>query len=456
MTFTTEQLADFASGVEGKTLPQSLLDVAELVILDTIAAVLGGVPTSNAAITREAARHIFGDGTSSVWFCPDRLRKAGAVFANCAAASALDIDDGHRGASGHPGAAIVPAVLAEAFECNAAGIEILTAVIVGYDVALRVASARRRNGPMSYASGRWAGYGVAAAIGRLRRLPTETLAHGIAITGAESPQNLPQGDSGTTSSVKGSSPWSTVTAFAAVDRAERGATGPIDLLDRESVYDVSAIVSDLGRRWSIEEIYLKPYASCRYTHPVIDAILALVGDEPSPTNQIDRLVVDVFPEARKIPNETAPQTLEGAQFSLPFSAALAALRGGAAFRPMREDCLTDSEVVSLARRVEVIYADEFAGMFPERTPARVTIHSHGRHASKTVMHPWGDVANPMDKHAVERKLHDLAAGRLSGNHADALVAAVSELVAGDAEGLFHRLSVPILSVDRVAPRVVPE
>ncbi|NIA67863.1 MmgE/PrpD family protein [Pelagibius litoralis] len=439
---TLEELADFASGGGRGALPQSALSAAELAVLDTIAAALGGVGTRNAAVSRDAAQEVFGEGDSPVWFAPVRLRKPGAVFANCAAASALDVDDGHRGASGHPGAAIVPAVLAEARQSGAGGLEILTAVAVGYDVALRIASARRQAAAISYASGRWTGYGVAAAIGSLRRLPADLVAQAMAIAGAEAPQNLPQGDSRTVSSVKGSNPWSTVTAIAAVARAERGATGPVDMLDRAQVYDVPAITDELATRWFIKETYLKPYACCRYTHPALDAVFALTQGRALAGSSIERLVVEIFPEARKIANETAPQTLEGAQFSLPFTIALAALRGPSVLRPLAEPSLRDQEVLALSRRIEVIYADDFAGAFPKQTPARVSLFSAGEKQSKTVMHPWGDPANPMDRPSVARKLRDLGKGVLDDEAVDRLITVVSALKGGDARSLLCVLSQP--------------
>lgn len=446
MTFSVEALAEFACQWNRDSLPQSVRQAAELAILDTVAAALGGVPTRNAVASREAARDTFGGGDSNVWFVQETLRQPGAVFANCAAASALDVDDGHRGASGHPGAAIVPAVLAEAARCEADGNNILAAVAFGYDVALRVASARRREAAMSYASGRWTGYGVAAAVGYLRGLPADVIAQAIAIAGAEAPQNLPQGDSRSVSSVKGSSPWSAVTAVAAVDRAARGGTGPVDMLDRERAYDVPAITADLGGRWFIEETYLKPYASCRYTHSVLDAVFALTRDHGCAAASIERLVVEIFPEARKLANEIAPQTLEGAQFSLPFTTALAVLRGRTAFRPLSEESLQDGEVLALSRRVELVYGDEFAGTFPQQTPARVSIFTGGRKLSKTVRYPWGDVANPMDRPAVEEKLRDLGNGLLDDNAAEGLIAAVAELGEGRARPLLRALAQPTIPI----------
>ncbi|MBZ9856335.1 MmgE/PrpD family protein [Mesorhizobium sp. CA13] len=411
MQFVTQQLAEFACTAGYQDLPDSVVEKTERAILDTIAALVGGVPTENARLSRAAARTCLGPGSAHAWFAEAGLHPLAALFANCAAASSLDIDDGHCLAAGHPGAAIVPAVLMEAARLRSDGHDVLTATALGYDVALRIAAARCFTDTMSFASGQWTGFGVAAAIGWLRRMQADQIAHAIAIAGAEAPQNLPQGDC-QASSVKGSSPWSTVTALFAVERAGVGMSGSVDMLDRPHAYNVGAITADLGSRWLIAETYLKPYAACRYTHPVIDAVLTLVGDR-SHGEPIERLVVEIFPEARKLPNEIAPNSLEGGQFSVPFAAALAALRGAEAFRPLRPCSLRDPDVVALAAKVELRYPDELSAIFPRRTPARVTMVIDGRERVADVPRPLGDAGNPMDRSAVEQKLYDLGRDTLS-------------------------------------------
>ena len=438
MTFATQHLAAFTLHARYGHLANQTVTKTEHAILDTIASMLGGLRTDNAARSRRAARMSFGQGTAPVWFAADKLHSLGALFANCAAASALDIDDGHCRAAGHPGAAIVPAVLAEASAKGADGQEILAATAVGYDVALRIASSRIFSDTMSFASGQWTGYGVAAAVGRMRCLEAEQLANAIAIAGAEAPRNLPQGDC-QASSVKGSSPWSTVEAVFSVDRASAGMSGSLDMLNRDSVFRVPDITRDLGSRWLIDETYLKPYASCRYTHPVVDAILELrlrLND----ISHIDRIWVELFPEGRKLPNETSPRSLEGAQFSVPFTAALAAVRGANAFRPLRPESLKDREVLSLSEKVEVTYPNDFAGIFPRRTPARVTIVSLGEAHTVDVPLPLGDPNHPLDEAALLAKLRDLASGILSPSQCDDLFEAVFELKYGKAEPLFALLT----------------
>ncbi|WP_292419012.1 MmgE/PrpD family protein [Mesorhizobium sp.] len=425
MLFTMERLAVFAGTMQARQLSEEVIAKAERAVLDTIASMAAGVSTENARLSALAAKACFGPGRAAVFFTERSLHPLGALFANCAAASSLDIDDGHCRAAGHPGAAIVPAALAEAARLRRGGRDLLAAIAIGYDIALRIAAARRFSDTMSFASGQWTGFGVAAAVGWLRRLPIPQLAHAMAIAGAEAPQNLPQGDC-QASSVKGSSPWSTVAAMFALDRAAYGMSGSIDMLDRDHAYDIPAIIEDLGERWLIAETYLKPYASCRYTHPVIDAVLKLVadrsGDEP-----ISRIQIDLFPEARKLPNETAPKSLEGAQFSVPFAAALAAVRGAEAFRPLRPEALTDQTVIGLAEKVEIRYPDDLSGRFPNSTPARVTMTLGQHQAMVDVPLPLGDADNPMDQSAVETKLRDLARDVMSPGECDSLIQAVSML-----------------------------
>jgi 2-methylcitrate dehydratase PrpD len=432
--YASSKLAEFVSDTKYEDLSEIAIASAERAILDTIASIIGGVATDNARLSRMAAKAVFGAGSATAWFTGASLHPLGAVFANCAAASALDIDDGHRLAAGHPGGAIVPAVLIEAAARRSGGRDVLAATAIGYDVALRIAAARRFSNSMSFASGQWTGFGVAAAIGWLRGLSPDCIANAMAIASAEAPQNLPQGDC-KANSVKGSSPWSTVTAFVGIERAAVGMSGPIDLLDRAHAYDGTVIFADLGQRWLIGETYLKPYAACRYTHPAIDAVLALVA-ALGQNATIDQLIVEIFPEAGKLPNEPAPKSLEAAQFSVPFTAALAALRGAGAFRPLRPSALVDPDVLALAARVDLRYAKEFAGVFPGRTPARVTIVSAGRELAKTVQLPLGEPGNPMDSAAVQHKLHDLGRELFSGTDLDSVVAATAQLKLENSAPLF--------------------
>ena len=110
--YATEELGAFvAHHIEGN-LPDRTREMMTLLVIDLLAASAAGFDGALATAARSAAKGIFGAGPAGVWLTDDKLSIAGAAMANAAAASALDIDDGHRGAAGHPGAGIIPAAFA--------------------------------------------------------------------------------------------------------------------------------------------------------------------------------------------------------------------------------------------------------------------------------------------------------------------------------------------------------
>ena len=408
MEYLTEKLAQLVNDTGYEDIPDTAIQSARDAIIDCIAAISGGVPTENARLSRAAARATFGEGLFKPWLTNEPgMHELGALFSNCAAASALDIDDGHRAAAGHPGAAIIPAALMRAIALNLDGYDLLAGIVLGYEVALRIASARRHVDDISFASGIWTGYGVAAALGFLEKHDAGQIAHAISIAGAEAPANLPQGAC-TASSVKGSSPWSTVAAWVASARSRVGATGSLDMLDRDAVYDTASMLKGLGERWSISDIYFKPYAACRYTHPVIDAIVDMKRQHRFVGSDIRELTVQIFPEARKLPNSVRPTSLEDAQFSIPFTTALAAFYGESGFRPMTVAHLGDSDVLALSESVRIEYPDSLLDHFPKYTPAHVQIVLGDAHIDKTVTIPIGEPGNPLSRQQLTNKLQDLA------------------------------------------------
>lgn len=435
MTYLTAELGTFAAELADP--PEAVRAHALRMLQDVLASAAGGYPTALAATARQAARELFGPGEAGVWFGDGWLSWLGAAYANSSAATALDIDDGHRGACGHAGAAVVPAALATAARAEASGAELLDAIILGYDIALRIASARRLERIEGYNSGPWVAYGVAAAAGRLLRLDGGQMAQALAIAGAEAPASLPTGASRRMgSTVKEGIPWAVVAGMGAAVRARAGGTGPDDLLDREAIYDRVVMTAGLGGEWLITTTYLKPYACCRYIHAAIDAIAVL----RQPGRRIERLSVKVFPQGLDLMNDPAPDSLEAAQYSYPFCCALAALRGPEALRPMREAVLRDPEILALAARVDFGRDPGLEGHFPSRTPARVTLDQGDGPRTLLVEHPLGDVANPMSDGDIREKFLHLTAGLIAADRQSAILDRIAALPLGPAASFLAALT----------------
>ena len=139
MVHVVEELAQFVAGHPRDSLPDVTRQRVSLHVADLIAATAAGLTSPLACAARSAAEALHGPGPARVWLTGRSLSVAGAAVANAAAASALDIDDGHRGAAGHPGAGIIPAVFAVAEADGSGDAQIVDAIALGYDIACRVA-----------------------------------------------------------------------------------------------------------------------------------------------------------------------------------------------------------------------------------------------------------------------------------------------------------------------------
>jgi 2-methylcitrate dehydratase PrpD len=415
------QLAEFVAEYPAEKLPLPTRQMISKHVLDLIGATGAGLRSPLATAARKSALSAYGSGSIGVWLTDHQCSVVGAAMANSAAASALDIDDGHRAAAGHAGAGVIPAALAVAQAVGASPSEVLVSIALGYEIALRVASSRPAETVDTYASGRWVGYGAAAAASRLLRLSAVETAHALGIAGGEGPivftTPTPKFEGST---IKEGIPPAVVAGITAAYRAREGATGPLDLLDDETRFDRQLLMDNLGASWEVQKCYLKPYACCRYMHAAIDAIHSMRREGA----EIRTLRIDTFPQAMRLANERTPKNLEGAQYSFFFSCALACLYGGEALQPVLLERLTDKRVLDLAGRVELVPSEEFATAFPVGTPARVFLDQGQGVEEMVVLHPLGDVANPMSTDQIVQKFKNITENELAPETQAEVIAAI--------------------------------
>ncbi len=404
--FVIDRLAEMCAAVS--CAPDHVLSAARRTLVDTIGVAAAGAATTAGQASRVAAPKIWGDGDCSIWFSGIRSTATGAAFVNATYAAALDLDDGHRRASGHPAAAIVTAVLACGEHVNASAETILTAIALGYEVAVRVAGARDINALRTTDSGLWCGFGVAAAAAWLCRAPAPVIAHALAIAGQTSTSQAATGFTRMGHTVKEGIAWATANGLQAVMLAQAGHRGPLDMLDDTGTYTRATMVEALAQRWMIESAYFKKYSCCRWAHAAIDAALALKARMNIDHDDIDALLIETFARALSLPNAVRPQSSEAAQYSIPFCVALALVHGEEALLPLQVCHLADPAVLALSQRVNLVRSDDYAGAFPVSTPARVTIVAKGQLETEEVLAPRGEPQNPLNTLELEQKFRVLS------------------------------------------------
>lgn len=195
-TWTSSQspAAGFISGVSWEQLPRTVIDRAVMCLTDTLAAMLAGRSSRSAGIADDLAHAWWPAGPATSIVSGRSLGVPGAAFANAVAANAVDVDDCGIYTWGHPGAQVVPAALALAEDKHLSGRELLTAIIVGYEIAFRagrcvnhdqstVHSAQR-----TYrACGSWGSVACAALACHVLGLDEVTTRHALGIAEYDSP-----------------------------------------------------------------------------------------------------------------------------------------------------------------------------------------------------------------------------------------------------------------------------
>lgn len=414
-------------------------------ILDLLSAVVVGFVSQGTTATRRAASSVFGAGHSPIWFAGESASITGAAWANSAAASALDLDDGNRLARGHPGAAVIPAALAAADEVGATFDDVIKAIVAGYQVGISVGASRS----FYASSGMWCGLGVTAAFAVLRKMPVENTAHALAIAGMTAP-NLMHTAGGTRYPLEGNDvkegiPWATVSGMAAAQLAGNGFAGPRDIFDHEPYYAKDDILARVEGPPLICNTYFKLYSCCRHIHAPVDALRALMTAHELAPERIDSVDVYTYEGSLRITNRTRPANLGDVQFSIPYCLGLAATRGPSALLPLSDDSLGRDDASAFADKVSLHLDPAIDGKFPAQSLTRVAITSGGRRYESPVMAPRGEASDPLSWVELEQKFTVATRKFMSTASQDKLLSAINSLKNGDLAPLQSALSQKLLA-----------
>lgn len=424
----TAALVAFVRNLDPARLSARVLHQASRCVLDCLGVAIAGTCAPMTQISARFGYDHFASGKCTVIGSRRPLCVTGAAWVNCTAASALDLDDGHRMAMGHPGAAVIPTALAIAETTGATGREFLAAILAGYEVAVRASVARVPwYKDRLYSSGIWGVLGAAVAAGKLLGFDEARLQSAIGNAVSHGPFP-PGGLQANYSMVKEVIGWAGMTGCAAALLAQQGFLGPEEVMDYSGRWDTAQLTDGLGDpdRYAILGTYFKPYAVCRWAHSSVDAVLDLAGRHGLRPEEIQRILVETFYEVTRLVNY-APRNAIAAQFSIPFALAIALLQHRIAPEDVSQENLEKPEVLELARKVEVVVDPDINSQFPAKTIARVTIHTLRGSFQATVEYPRGNPENPMSDDDLKAKFRSLTTEIVGEKACGKLQAAIFDL-----------------------------
>ncbi len=342
-------------------------------LVDLLAIWASGIETKPSRVARDHAfrRHSGGQGAVPMPFDGRAVNPVGYAFAGAATIDAVDGHDGHEQCKGHAGAAILPALMAELGAAPTCSLnELLTPLLLGYEIAIRAGLSLHASAPDYHSSGAWNALGCAAVTARVRRLSHQQTRHALGIAEYFGPRAQMMRCIDHPSMVKDSTSWGAMTGVSATDLAESSFTGAPAIICEGA--DVASFWEDLGERWRILETNFKAYPVCRWSHPPIEAVLALMREQAIQPEHIEEIIVSTFHEATRLAN---PRPTDGdqAQYSLPLAVTLALVYGTITPQHVLPESYDRPEIWRLVDRVRLVENSAYSEAFPEERYADVTI-----------------------------------------------------------------------------------
>ena len=184
----TKKLAEFIHDTNFKDIPEDVIIKSKECFLDWHGVALAGTTEKSAKIILDYVKEAGGNPYASVIGSNFKTNPAHAALASGVIGHALDFDDYHDDTVIHATAVCLPAILSVAERLNSSGEDILTALIIGIDVCIRVGLGL---GDYHYQRG-WhststAGiFGATAGAAKILKLETNKIITALGICGTQS------------------------------------------------------------------------------------------------------------------------------------------------------------------------------------------------------------------------------------------------------------------------------
>lgn len=429
----TGELADFLA--DGSWMTDRHRVRASELLSDTLGCVIFGAQQPWARVAAHYSQLNGGIGPSLVIGAGIGTSPPMAAFANGCAAHAFELDDVHEEAISHPGAVVIPAALAMAQSVGATGQRLLEAITVGYEAMGRVGIAV---GPAAHMlagfhpTGQSGVFGAAAAVATLLDFDAERLRHALGIAASFSSGTTEFTQSGGMSKrlhAGRAAEGGTTAALLAAD----GIEGPNRALDGRYGFcrifttepRLHLLTHELGQRWMIDEITVKPYAACSDIHPLIEAALRLREQGIDP-ERIATIVADVPTKAAEQNDLDGTTSVMAAQYSGPFNIAAALLGDPADPKTYHLAALLDHRVGALQSKVQALRpAPEFDATYAWKMGGRLTVTmDDGTEHTSSVHGQLGSMHSPLSEAQRHAKFIQLSQDTVD---TDALTASIRRL-----------------------------
>jgi 2-methylcitrate dehydratase PrpD len=424
-----ETLAEFVAQTRWEDVPAPVRQQAKLVLLDTLGVILAGADRPEVQQLRERLAPTAGRGAAVYargW--PEHDPRTAALL-NGIAGRSIELCEGLRLVSGQAAMQILPGILAVGEHARSTGRELLAALVLGYDVAGRLAAGFTPR-PLAHQNGQVSLLAAAAAGARLRGLDTAGISRAMriattllltpsytnAVAGATT-LNIAGGMSGFVGAL---APELALAGFEAQEDAIEEALGQLV----GGGFTADGLADELGMRWEITRNYFRLYACCNPIHPALDCLREALAELRPQPDEVQHIDIATYRFASVMRNSDPPNYF-ASKYSLPHAAAVMVVRGNAGYAELDDTALGDPAIAALRHRVHVSEDPAMSAVAPRLRPARVRVSlTDGRQATHACESHRGDFRQPFAKEELRVKFRQLAGVVLTPEGVERVEAAV--------------------------------
>jgi 2-methylcitrate dehydratase PrpD len=439
----TSAVVAFVSALRFDDLDAEVRHCARRHLLDTVGVMICGAAGDVAKRAEAALATVRAGGCIPV---PGRARRADlldAAFLGGTAGHGIELDDGYRQGSVHPGCAVVPAALSAGHQTGASGRDIITAMVAGYETVIALARTvhpdLRQRG--FHPTGACGVFGAAMAVAKLRGLPPRRIADALGIAASSA--------AGLFAFVNGGADIKRLHAGHAAREgvqaallAEHGVQGPPGVIEaRDGFFQAFAFGhADTARflarplalppdvPFGITDCYIKPYACCRHLQPAVEALMGLCRDENITPDEVTRIDVDTYRIAAEHAH-TGWDDFASAQLSFPYLIGLAVRFRAVRLEHFSDAARCDPAAGAIAGRLHVTATPEVDRLYPQLRPARVSVTTARGVFTRAADEALGSRLVPLDDAGLRAKFDELVTPELSPPRAAALAAMLWDIEA---------------------------
>ncbi len=436
----SEKIVDFVDNLNYSQIPSDVIQKTKLHFLDTLGICLASSEFDFGSIVLKVAEGLGSGAESTAIGFGKKLPVASAALVNGTLAHGLDFDDTHIGAIVHASAPVAAAALAVGEAEKADGRKLLTALAAGLEIVTRMGliaggAFHDRGFHPTAICGTFA---ASLVTGKIMGYTRESMVSAFGLCGSMAAGLLQIRESWLKRMHPG---WAAHAGIIASRLGHYGFIGPKDILEgsmglyKSHLGDLpikwSLLLDDLGMRWEISNIAIKPYPCCHFTHAFIDCarfFKANMKVNPKDIEQIvckipERVVPVVF---EPIEAKRRPKLAYDAQFSVPYLVGCMLVKGEVNLDTVYRQDYDDPEVLDLADKTT--WLPDPDSDYPKHFTGEMKIVlKDGRTLERRENTNRGGPENPMTGEEIEEKFLNNAVRLIGSKEADNIVKQVRRL-----------------------------